>query len=144
MKKLIRLVLITTCLTMTACSESPTEDILKSHIQTMEDAIETKRPKDALEFIHDNFHTDKSADKDWIKRTLLMYKLRHDNISITTSSISIDVKDEYTAIANFTALVAGGSGLIPKEGAIYQVQSEWRKEENDWQIVYAKWQKNLQ
>ena len=94
--------------------------------------------------IHDNFGTRTGADKLWVKRTMAFYMLRHPNIEIVTSNLHIDLEPEqqpHTAHAHFSALVTGGEGLIPEQGALYQIETEWRLQGDQWQLVYADWQR---
>ena len=123
------------------CSESPKEQIIRENLEKLEAAIEDKEPIKALGFIHPNFTSDKGADREWIKRTMALYSLRHDQINIIISNVLISAKDPHTMLAEFHALTTGGKGLLPEQGGLYQVHTQWRKEDGDWKLVYAKWKR---
>lgn len=128
---------------LSGCSQSPTEDVVKANINSLAEAIRSKDADTALEVFHDNFVSDKGHNKDWVKRTLLLYTLRHDKIQLVLSNISVTVADPATASAEFHVLATGGRGLIPDQGGAYRVYTEWRQDGGDWLLVYAKWKKAL-
>lgn len=128
-----------------SCGKSDsTEQIIIANITALEEGIEQKDPDQVLELIHENFGTRAGTDKLWIKRTMAFYMLKHPNIEIVTSNLQIDLEPEqqpHTAHAHFSALVTGGEGLIPEQGALYQIETEWRLQGDQWQLVYADWQR---
>lgn len=130
-------------LSVGGCSKSPTEDIIQKNIEAIETHIEKKQTGDSLALFHDNFNSSKGYDKNWVKRTLLLHQMRHQNIEIVISNVEVIVKDEYTAYANLHALATGGQGLLPTQGAIYKVETEWRNEDGDWLLVHSQWEKSL-
>ena len=129
---------------MTGCSESPAEDVIKSHVKALAEAIETKQTESAVDFFHDNFVTEKGQDKQWVQRTMLLHTIRHDKIQLVLSNISVELLDTHTSRAVFHVLATGGRGLIPDQGSAYRMETEWRLEGGDWQLVFAKWKKALQ
>lgn len=130
-------------LLMTACSDSPDEEVIKTHVKALAEAIETKNTETAVDFFHDNFVTEKGQDKKWVQRTMLLHTIRHDKIQLVLSNISVEKLDPTTARASFHALATGGKGLIPDQGSAYRIETEWRKEGSDWQLIFAKWKKAL-
>lgn len=128
-----------------SCSQPDTpEQIIITQLSNLEAGIEEKDTEQVLDLIHDNFGTRTGADKLWIKRTMAFYMLRHPNIKIVTSNLHIELEPEQqpdTAHARFSALVTGGEGLIPEQGALYQIETEWRLQGEQWQLVYADWQR---
>ncbi|RLT92997.1 nuclear transport factor 2 family protein [Ketobacter sp.] len=133
--------LVTLLSSLLACSPPDSaEQIIAEHIATLETAIEEKDPDPVLALIHDNFSTRTGVDKLWVKRTMAFYMLKHANIAILTSGLHIEVLDD-TATARLTAVVSGGQGLIPEQGALYQIETEWRLHEGDWQLIYGDWRR---
>lgn len=124
------------------CSQTPTEEAIRNNLEALETRIEEKKTAGALELFHSNFNTAKNFDKDWVKRTLLFHQVRHQNIEIVVTNVVVEPKDDYTAIARFNAVATGGQGLIPDQGALYKIETEWRKEGSDWLLIYAKWERS--
>ena len=129
---------------MGGCSESPAEEIIKENVEALAEAIETKQADTALDFFHENFVSEKGQNKEWIKRTLLLHTIRHDQISLILSNISVELVDPGTAKAVFHVLATGGRGIIPDDGGAYRVETEWRNTGGDWQLVFARWKKALE
>lgn len=140
-------VLITTLITLllVGCSRPDSaEQIIIANITAMEAGIEQKDPDPVLDRIHENFSARSGTDKLWVKRTMAFYMLRHSNIEIVTSGMAIEYtpeSDPDTARASFSALVTGGKGLIPEQGAVYHIETEWRLHNDEWQLIYADWRR---
>ena len=129
------------CLLPLACSDSRTpEHIIIQNLEHLESGIEEKDPDQVLDPLHPNFGTRSGHDRLWIKRTLAFYMLKHTNIEIVASALAIEMEAD-VAHARFNALVTGGEGLIPQQGAVYQVHTEWRLEGTDWLLVFADWER---
>ncbi len=137
MKSLILLLLTAVLLAGCGQPDSP-EQIIADNLAQLEEGIEQKDPDQVLDLIHENFSTRSGADKLWIKRTMAFYMIKHTKIEIVSSGLDIEMQPE-SANAGFSALVTGGAGLIPEQGAIYQVETEWRLQDGDWLLVYADW-----
>ena len=43
------------------------------------------------------------------------------------------------AAADFRALITGGRGLIPERGQLYQIETTWMADGDDWLLVSANW-----
>ena len=126
------------------CSDSPAEEVIKNHVESLAEAIETKQADTALDFFHENFVSEKGQNKEWVKRTMLIHTIRHDEIGLILSNISVELLDPGTARASFHVIATGGRGIIPDDGGAYRVETEWRDDGGDWQLVFAKWKKALQ
>lgn len=126
-------------LVLAACGPAATpEQAISENIEILEASIENKQPDELLELIHDNFGTKTGYDKLWVKRTMAFYMLKHKTINIVTSGMEIEV-DNDQATAYFTALITGGEGLIPQQGAIYNIETDWRRQNGKWLLIYASW-----
>ena len=126
---------------LAGCSEVPAETALRQQLQAIQEGIEEKQPGDVVELIAEEFATAKGQDKRWIQRTLTLQMLRKEKINILLSQINVSIHDPKNASATFNAVVTGGQGLIPDEGAIYRVTTNWRIYDNEWQLIYAEWDK---
>ena len=125
------------------CGDSPAEQVVKENISELATAIENKKTSQAVDFFHENFVTEKGQDKQWVERTMLLHTIRHANIQLLLSNISVELLDATTARASFHVIATGGQGLIPDEGSAYRMETEWREKGGDWYLVFAKWKKAL-
>lgn len=122
------------------CSKAPSPEIaISDNIKRMEVGIEEKNSGDVIELLHRNFGTKSGNDTQWVKQLLAIYMIKYQNIEIVISGMAISV-DSTNAKAQFTALVTGGKGLIPSQGALYDLDTDWRLEDGEWRLVYAHWQ----
>lgn len=122
------------------CSKATSpEGIISDNIERMEVGIEEKKSGDVIELLHRNFGTKSGHDTQWVKQLLAIYMFKHQNIGIVISGLEITV-DSTNAKAQFTALVTGGEGLIPRQGALYDLDTDWRLEDGEWHLVYAHWE----
>jgi hypothetical protein len=44
------------------------------------------------------------------------------------------------ATAHFRILVTGGGGLLPDNGQLFEVETEWLREGSDWMLSKADWE----
>lgn len=137
-----KLLLIWLAALMLGCqpADSP-ETVIEQKIQQIENGIETKNADDVLDPFYEQFATAKGQDKKWIKRTLAFYMLRHQNIQVLITGLDVEIISPDRATARFNVLLTGGESLLPQQGSIYQVETDWRIEDGEWMLVYAKWQK---
>lgn len=140
MKRLLLPVLITLLLISCSKPDGP-EQIIAANIAQLEEGIEQKDPDQVMELIHENFSTGSGADKLWAKRSMAFYMLRHSNIEIVTSGLNISLEPD-SARATFSALITGGQGLIPEQGAWYQIETEWRLQNDEWLLIYTNWKRD--
>ena len=40
------------------------------------------------------------------------------------------------------SLITGGQGLIPEQGAWYQIETEWRLQNDEWLLIYTNWKRD--
>lgn len=135
------LYLIWVTLLISGCEKTPTVEAIRTHIDAMVDGIERKKPDDVLAYMHDDFSTPDGQDKQWAKRLMLFHMMRQHSINIVTSQLNITEQDEFSADAQFHVLLTGGEGLIPQQGALYQVNSQWRLQNGNWLLIHASWSK---
>ena len=118
------------------------EALIEAQIKRIQAGIENKSPDDVLDPIHDEFGTAKGQDKKWLKRTMAFYMIRHEKITIVISGLDITLNSQDSARATFNVVSAGGESLIPQQAGLYKMDTDWRLENGDWQLVYAAWSHN--
>jgi hypothetical protein len=129
-------------LSLVGCGKPDSAEIaIEQNITQMQSAIENKDPDALLDLLHENFATKTGLDTLRVKRTMVLYMLRHENIHTLITNLQIESKSDLSATASFNALVSGGTGLLPDQGALYQVETDWRLDDNEWLLIYANWNK---
>ena len=138
-KAMIGLLLL--CGVLVACEKTPREQIISQNIDAIATGIEKKDPDSVLKHFSEHFSTASGQDKQWVKRFMLLQMMRQQTIHVVLTNIHIEARDDYITEASFNVLLTGGQGLIPQDGAIYQVETQWRLQNDDWLLNYASWHK---
>ncbi|MFZ5538262.1 MAG: hypothetical protein ACOY5V_00800 [Pseudomonadota bacterium] len=64
--------------------------------------------------------------------------LRHDRIAVTAVVTAVRIDGE-RAHAGVRVVAAGGTGLLPERGRVWQFDSAWRREGGRWRVFNAEW-----
>lgn len=91
-----------------------------------------------FEHFAEDFSGSEGLDRDNFRRYLQLVWLRNKDIGVTTGTLDVTLMED-RATVNFTVALSGGQGIIPDQGQIYQVQTGWRLEGDDWLLVSATW-----
>ncbi len=74
-------------------------------------------------------------------RGLLRLQLLRSKVSVTLSSVEVELHGENRASVRFTALALGSSGgWLPSDGRVFRVDSSWRREGQRWTVIAARWE----
>lgn len=139
--------------TLSACSKPPAEQQIRENTEKIQAAIENKKADKVLAYLADQFqayestgksgnrHLDYYLDKHQLKKVMLLQFLRHKNIRVSFSAISVELDPVYTdqAAMRTTAIITGASGWLPDDGRIYPLVSQWRYIEGDWYMTELEW-----
>ena len=127
-----------------ACSRPPEAQRVREAIGAMQAAVEARDPKAFLEHVSADFTgNDGSVDREGLHNVLRAAVLRNEKIGVTIGPIEVEAKDE-RATAGFTVTLTGSAGgMIPERGAIYSVNSGWKREGGVWRCINAKWEQKL-
>jgi hypothetical protein len=121
-------------------SKSPTETLLRETIDSIQTAGEARKLDEVLEPVSQRFSGQgNSLTRDDLKRYLLGVLMRTQDLGVTRTSTSIEMKGEL-AIATLGFLVTDGSGLLPSNGQLLNARPIWGFEENRWQLIEANWE----
>lgn len=126
-----------------ACSKSSDEEQISQAIAAMANAVETNKPAELTEYLHDDFranHGEMNAQQ--VKQLLAIHGLQHQSMSVTILSSKTRIDPVYTDRAETTLSVvttASAGGLLPNDGSARVVTLQWRKDA-DWKILSADWQ----
>lgn len=124
---------------LVACARSDPERELRETIAAMAAAIERRDPGAFVEAFADDFTRESSAfGKHDAGRVLAGVLLRHDRIAVTAVVTAVRIDGE-RARAGVRVVAAGGTGLLPEHGRVWQVDSAWRREGGRWRVFNAEW-----
>ncbi len=128
-------------LLLAACSRTPDETRIRNAITAMESAVETRNPRDFMAYVTEDFiGQDSSFDRAALHNLLRAQFLRNEAVAVLTGPIDVTLQGG-RATASMTVTLTGGSGgLLPERGAIYDVETGWKKVDGDWRCLSVRWQ----
>ncbi|MEO8000999.1 MAG: nuclear transport factor 2 family protein [Arenimonas sp.] len=130
--------LVTLCLSLAGCSKPAPEQALRDTIGELQQAATSKDASAFFEHFADDFAGSNGMDRDNFRRYVQLIWLQHKDIGVNMGPLDVKILDD-RATVNFTVALSGGQGIIPDQGQIYQVQTGWRLEGDDWLLISATW-----
>lgn len=140
------LILISACIfpSISGCQKDSEEDKVRTTIVTVRNAAEDKDLKTMLSHIAKTYRDRQGNDYDGIKNLILFYFFRHQKISVLLPDIAVSV-DASSAAAHFEAILSSKSGssgtVLPEALGAYRFDVSLIKDQNEWKIVSADWQR---
>ena len=128
-------------LALCACDQPLTvEQQVIATIRQMEEKIEAGERRNFMEYIAEDFMGQNEAMTRDQVRALVVFQLnRNKRLSAQLFPIRVEETSEGLASANFKALVTGGPGWIPERGQVYDFDTQWRYEDDEWLLYRANW-----
>jgi len=126
---------------LSSCGETLDDDtLIRNAIKEMQTAIESKSPMALLSHVADDYSDSAGRNYTSLKGLMLGHFLRNRNkkISVYITAIETDIVG-YVATATFNAGVTGGTGILPEKARIVQVETKWRKQDDEWLMTSATW-----
>jgi len=123
----------------------PAEEQIRTKMNSAKQAVENLNP-DALEdILAPDFEIrtgNKNYDLPLIQKTMKLYALKKQKITVTLGVLQIEMDPYNTqlAVMSTSALVTGGRGLLPEDGRIYKVKTKWRLYGDQWLITHLSWE----
>lgn len=129
---------------LVACNGEPMDDEarIRQRIEEMVVATESKEPGKVLEPVHQDFLGNQRIRKANLRGILLLHFRRHKNVHVFVNDLEVTIKG-LKAEVSCNVVMAGRNQTLPERARVLQVQSLWRKIEDDWQVVSASWQDPL-
>jgi len=132
-----RQVLTTTLLLsvlLAGCQRSEPEQAIRAAIDDIELAIGNGDAGAVKQHLSDGFLLDEQLDRDAVYRMMIAQFLRFRQVKTLVSGLSIELhpNDPGRAFARADVAIAGMQGLLPDDGNLYRINSEWRLEDGDW------------
>jgi hypothetical protein len=130
------------CLSLVGCSKPAPEQALRESIQQLEQHALKKDTGAFFEYFAEDFSGSDGMDRDNFRRYVQLIWLQHKDIGVQMGPLDVKLMEE-RATVNFTVALTGGQGFLPDQGQIYQVQTGWRLEGDDWKLISATWKPAL-
>jgi ketosteroid isomerase-like protein len=130
-----------------SCSRTPPEQRLRDTVATLQTAIETHDVGAMKKMLADDFVGTEGLDRDGATRLAQLMFLQHRDISVSLGPLRLELSPQSApdhATVHFTAGLTGGSGTgLPDSAHLYEVETGWRLEGNEWRLTSASWTPRL-
>lgn len=131
-----------TLLMIVACSHTPPEEALRSTISGMQAAAESKDTDALFDPIADDFSGSGGMDRQAFRRYVTLLGLRNGKIGVSTGPLDVKLIGD-RATVTFTAALSGGPGWLPDQAQVYDVDTGWRLDGDQWTLISARWKPRL-
>jgi hypothetical protein len=137
----VRFLLIFLLAGLSACSKPLTvEQRIIAGIRDMEEKIEAGERRPFMRHIAEDFTgQDGAMTRDQVRAMLIFQLNRHKRMQIQLFPIHVAQSSENTAIATFRALVTGGPKWFPDSGQVFDFETHWRLDSDEWYLYAANW-----
>lgn len=127
---------------LTACSEKLSVDQqVIATLRNMEYAAEEGQHLEFMTYVADSFNGQQgSMDRREFHRFMLFQINQNRRMQAQFFPIFVQETGENTASAHFKLLVTGGNGLLPESGQLFEVETLWLRDGNDWLLNGADWE----
>ena len=123
---------------MAGCSKLPPEQALRESIGKMEQAALKKDAGEFFEYFAEDFSGSNALDRESFRRYVQLVWLQNKDVGVQMGPLDVKLMND-RATVDFTVALSGGQGLLPDRGQVYQVQTGWRMEGDDWRLISATW-----
>lgn len=127
---------------LAACRHAPPEQALRSTIAGMQVAAQAKDTDALFEPIAEDFAGEGGMDRKDFRRYVTLVGFRQAKVGASLGPLDVKMFGD-RATVTFTAALTGGPGWLPEQAQVYQVQTGWRLEGNDWKLISAQWKPRL-
>jgi hypothetical protein len=129
-------------LILAACGEKlSVEQQIIATLRSMEYAAEEGQHLEFMNYIAESFSAQQgSLDRREFHRFMIFQINQHRRLQAQFFPIFVTETGKDTASARFKILVTGGAGLLPESGQLFEVNTRWIREDNDWLLSGADWE----
>ena len=128
---------------LSGCHRTPAEQAIRDTIGQMQKSGNDHDVDALVAPLSDDFigteEQGENLDRKTFGRYVRLILMREGTIHASLGPITVTVQDDTHATASFTAVLTGGSGLLPSDGQIEQIDTAWRLEGSTWKLLSAQW-----
>lgn len=126
---------------LAACAEPPTvEQQIIAVMRDMEQRLESAERRPFMNHVAGDFTAqDGAMNRDQFNAMVLYYIHRYKRLQAQLLPIRVNAIGDAAAEARFRVMLTGGERWVPDAGQLYEVKTTWRREEEDWLLVSARW-----
>jgi len=124
-----------------ACSQPLTlEQQIIAVIREMETRIEAGERRPFMRHVADDFNGQNGQlTRDELRLLVIRQLNQYERLHAQLFPIHVSESGEETARASFRVLITGGPGLIPESGQVYDFETHWFKQGDEWMLFSASW-----
>jgi hypothetical protein len=126
---------------LAACTGDTPEAQLRQQFDAMQSAVEAGKAGDFIEGVSPDFTGEEGLDRAALHNMIRAHTLMNARIGATTGPLDVKVEGENAEVA-FNVLLTSSSGrLLPNQAGTYRVTTAWRREDGDWRVYHARWER---
>lgn len=138
------LALLIATMLLVACSRSSDEQQLRDAMAAMQDAVERRNSADFMDHVADDFSAPAAnMERRQLHDLLRLQLLRNERIGVTLATREIHVNGMRATVKAVATFTGSSGGWLPERGSVYAMTTGWRKDNGDWKLVQASWQRSL-
>lgn len=142
-KRLFSFALLALLAAIAGCRHTPDETRVREAIAAVEQAAEQADAGGVVEPLSEDFDGNGGRlERKDIANLIRLARLRGEHVGVTLGPISVERRGE-RMVADFTVSLTQGSRLLPDAAGVYQVETAWRREGDEWRCYSATWKRQL-
>ena len=131
-------------LVLSQCARSTPEQRLRQTVSSLQAGIEARDASAIKRLLADDFIGPEGMDRTAAVRLAQLAFLQHRDVGSSLGPLQIEffpnAEAPDHASVRFPVVLTGGSGaILPDQAQVYQVQTGWRRDGNDWLLTSATW-----
>jgi hypothetical protein len=127
----------------TGCRHMPPEQALRDTIAAMQKAGEEHRVSDLMASVADDFVGQEGMDQKQLRQYLTVISLQNRQVGTTLGPLTVTITGDRARVEFTLAASGGAGGWMPDRAQVYDVETGWRLEGNDWKLISASWKPKL-
>lgn len=132
-----------TCACVGGCHKTPDEEAVKQAVSAAEAAAESVDASAFGDRLADDFTgNDGELERRQLINLLRVARLRHESIHVLTGPVTVEPRGA-RYLARFTVTLTSGGQLLPSDMGVYEVESAWRRDGDEWVCYAASWKHSL-
>lgn len=134
--------LLSAIVLLCSCSREPPEQALRNTVAAMQAAAEAQDADALFEPIAEDFVGSEGMDRKAFRRYVTLVGFRNRKVGASLGPLDVKLFGDRAAV-NFTAALTGGAGWLPEQAQVYNVETGWRLDGNEWKLISARWKPSL-